>query len=287
MRYFEARVAENRQLGGGYFLISLNGCGALAASAPGQFVMLRGDWERDPLLPRAFSLLSVGPDGRAAILAKTVGRGTALLERALPGESVSVLGPLGSKFPAPTPEFTDLLVGGGVGIPPIYMQAEAASRRGLAQRSEVIYGGRSTHDLVLLAEMNAFGVALFLTTDDGTRGRGGLVTAELAVRLDQHSAAGTPVRILACGPNAMLWAVARMARERGIPCFISVEEQMACGIGVCLGCAVPARSRPFRYVCKDGPVFEAAEILDVATGAVGVASDAACVVTKAPAECPS
>jgi dihydroorotate dehydrogenase electron transfer subunit len=262
MRYFEAHVAENRQLGGGYFLLSLNGCAALADSAPGQFVMVRGDWERDPLLPRAFSLLSVGADGTAAILAKTVGRGTALLERAQPGTPLSVLGPLGSRFPAPSAEFTDLLVGGGVGIPPVYMQAESASRRGVAHRSEVLYGGRSTSDLVLLDEMRAFGVGLFLTTDDGSRGRAGLVTAELEARLDHHGGRA-PLRVFACGPNAMLWAVARIARDRGVPCFISVEEQMACGIGVCLGCAVPARSRPFRYVCKDGPVFDAADILDV------------------------
>lgn len=262
MRYFEARVAENRQLGGGYFVLSLSGCAALADSAPGQFVMVRGDWERDPLLPRAFSLLSVGPDGTAAILAKTVGRGTALLERAQPGTPISVLGPLGSKFPVPSPEFIDLLVGGGVGIPPVYMQAESASRHGLAQRSEVLYGGRGTPDLVLLDQMRAFGVGLFLTTEDGSRGRAGLVTAELEARLDHHGSRA-PVRIFACGPNAMLWAVGRIARDRGVPCFISVEEQMACGIGVCLGCAVPARSRPFRYVCKDGPVFDAADILDV------------------------
>ena len=71
---------------------------------------------------------------------------------------------------------------------------------------------------------------------------------------------------MGCGPNAMLWAVGRIARERGIPCFISLEEQMACGIGVCLGCAIPARSRPFRYVCSNGPVFDAADVLDVGKG---------------------
>lgn len=261
MRYFEARVAENRALGGGYFRLSLNGCAPLADSAPGQFVMLRGEWERDPLLPRAFSLLSVDQRGQAAILFKTVGRGTALLERAQAGAPVSILGPLGSRFPAPSADFVDLLVGGGVGIPPVYMQAELAARQGLARRSEILYGGRSTPDLVLLSEMDAFGVGVHLTTEDGTKGRRGLVTAALEARLDHH--AGTPVRILACGPNAMLWAVARIARARQVPCFISVEEQMACGIGVCLGCAVPARSRPFRYVCKDGPVFDAADILDV------------------------
>jgi dihydroorotate dehydrogenase electron transfer subunit len=265
MRYFEARVAENQSLGGGYFRLSMAGCHALGDCQPGQFVMLRGDWERDPLLPRAFSLLSVGNDGQAAILAKTVGRGTALLERAGVGAKISVLGPLGTHFPTPSPDFVDLLVGGGVGIPPVYLQATRAAALGCASTSEILYGGRATHDLVLLDEMRAFGVGLFLTTEDGTTGRTGRVTLELEARLAVH--AGKPVRIMACGPNAMLWAVARIARAQGIPCFISVEEQMACGIGVCLGCAVPARSRPFRYVCKDGPVFDAADVLDVDSAA--------------------
>jgi dihydroorotate dehydrogenase electron transfer subunit len=290
MRTFEARVAENRSLGGGYFILELSGCQDLAESQPGQFVMVRGDWQRDPLLPRAFSLLSVGPGDKAAILAKAVGRGTALLEQARPGERLSVLGPLGSSFPAPTSEFTDLLVGGGVGIPPIYMQAQLASRKGLAQRNEILYGGRNARDLVLLSEMREFGVGLFLTTDDGTAGRHGLVTAELEARIEHHRGSRTAdvaprpsanespateqlaVRILACGPNAMLWAVARMARAQGIPCFISLEENMACGFGVCLGCAVPARSRPFRYVCKDGPVFDAADVLDVGPGSIAATS---------------
>lgn len=261
----------------------------MAGTRPGQFVMVRGDWERDPLLPRAFSLLTVEPDGQAAILAKTVGRGTALLERAQPGVPISILGPLGTHFPAPSPDFTDLLVGGGVGIPPIYLQAEVAAREGLAHRSEVLYGGRNRQDLVLLKEMRGFGVSLFLTTDDGSEGRHGLVTAELEARLDTHGAgssgrseasggsAGRPVRILACGPNAMLWAVARIAKAREVACFLSVEEQMACGIGVCLGCAVPARSRPFRYVCKDGPVFDAADVLDVGGEARTGSGPAGCV----------
>jgi dihydroorotate dehydrogenase electron transfer subunit len=278
MRYFEAQVVKNRSLGGGYFLLVLSGCQALAESRPGQFVMLRGDWERDPLLPRAFSLLYAGPGDQAAILAKTVGRGTALLERAQQGAKLSVLGPLGSHFPDPSSDVTDLLVGGGVGIPPLYMQAQLASRRGAARRSEVLYGGRSAHDLVLLSEMRDFGVGLFLTTEDGTSGRRGLVTAELEARLDHHRASGAgEVRVLACGPNAMLWAVARLARDRSVSCFISVEEQMACGIGVCLGCAVPARSRPFRYVCKDGPVFEASDILDVAPKAAPALLPEECV----------
>jgi dihydroorotate dehydrogenase electron transfer subunit len=265
MRYFEARIVENRALGAGYYVLRLGGCDSLREARPGQFVMLRGDWGRDPLLPRAFSLLSAGRDGRADVLARTVGQGTALLERSPPGSLVSVLGPLGTSFPEPSSDRIDLLVAGGVGLPPLYMQAEHAALRGRVARCEMIYGGRTSHDLVLLPEMSSLGLALHLATEDGSLGLRGRVTAALQARLEHHAASneGRPLRILSCGPNAMLWAVARLAAQRGVECFLSIEEQMACGIGVCLGCAVAARSRPFRYVCKDGPVFPAADVLDV------------------------
>lgn len=263
MRYFAARIAENRSLGAGYFVLRLADCDSLTAAKPGQFVMIRGDWERDPLLPRAFSLMAVGPGGRADVLAKTVGRGTALLERALPGAHLGVLGPLGSSFPDPRADTVDLLVAGGVGLPPMYMQGALAAARQLAPQSEILYGGRGAGDLVLLDEMRAMGLALSLTTEDGSVGTKGLVTAALEERLAHHAASGRRVRIMGCGPNGMLWAIARIARARDIPCFISLEEQMACGIGVCLGCAIPARSRPYRYVCSNGPVFDAADVLDV------------------------
>jgi dihydroorotate dehydrogenase electron transfer subunit len=275
MRYFEAPLVENRSLGGGYFVLRLGGCESLSASRPGQFVMVRGDWGRDPLLPRAFSLLSAGPDGQAEILAKTVGQGTALLERAIPGALLSVLGPLGTSFPSPAPETVDLLVAGGVGLPPLYMQAEQAAREGAIGRCEMLYGGRGNADLVLLSEMKAFGLPLHLTTEDGSVGQAGRVTLALEARLAHHRAANQKVRIMSCGPNAMLWAVGRIARDHGVECFLSLEEQMACGIGVCLGCAIPARSRPFRYVCKDGPVFLASDVLDVG------------MPPQPPAACPS
>ena len=223
--------------------------------------------------------MAVGPGGTADILAKTVGRGTALLERALPGAEVDVLGPLGSTFPAPRADTTDLLVAGGVGLPPLYMQGALAAQDRLVACSELVYGGRGAPDLVLLPEMEAMGLALFLTTEDGAVGTKGLVPRALEARLERHK--GTPVRVMGCGPNAMLWAVARLARAHGVPCFISLEEQMACGIGVCLGCAIPARSRPFRYVCSNGPVFEAADVLDVHD------DEAAKGAPPVPPECPA
>jgi dihydroorotate dehydrogenase electron transfer subunit len=221
--------------------------------------------------------MSVGPDGRAEILAKTVGRGTALLERALPGAEVDLLGPLGTSFPEPRGDTVDLLVAGGVGLPPMYMQGALAAERGQVDRSEMIYGGRGAPDLVLLREMETMGLKLFLTTENGEVGEKGLVTRALEARLREHRAQeGKAVRVMGCGPNGMLWAIARMARDLKVPCFISLEEQMACGIGVCLGCAIPARSRPFRYVCSNGPVFDAADVLDVRAESAKPAEPPAC-----------
>ncbi len=269
MRYFDARVIENRSLGGGYFVLRLGGCESLTGSRPGQFVMLRGDWGRDPLLPRPLSLLSVAHEGRADLLVKVVGKGTALMERSPPGSRVSVLGPLGNGFPVPSADVADLLVAGGVGLPPLFMQAESAGRLGMANGSEMLYGARTSRDLVLLGEIRALGIALRLATEDGSLGRRGRVTDELEARLDHWRAAASPrrLRIMACGPREMLWAVGRIAQSCDIECYLSMEEQMACGIGVCLGCAVAARTRPYLYVCKHGPVFPAAEVMAYAPAA--------------------
>jgi dihydroorotate dehydrogenase electron transfer subunit len=209
------------------------------------------------------SLLSVAHEGRVDLLARAVGQGTRLLERASPGTRLSVLGPLGNGFPDPQASTLDLLVAGGVGMPPLFMQAEHAARRSMIDRCEMIYGGRTSRDLVLLGEMRNMGLATHLSTEDGSVGRRGRVTSSLEARIEHHRAAAPDkkLRIMACGPREMLWAVARIAEPYGIECYLSVEEQMACGIGVCLGCAIPARSRPFRYTCSDGPVFLASDLV--------------------------
>jgi len=185
------------------------------------------------------------------------------MERSPPGSRVSVLGPLGNSFPVSSSAVTDLLVAGGVGLPPLFMQAESAARLGLAGGSEMLYGGRTSRDLVLLGEIRSMGIPLHLATEDGSLGRRGRVTDELEARLEHWRVADSTrrLRIMACGPRAMLWAVGRIAQSCDIECYLSLEEQMACGIGVCLGCAVAARTRPYRYVCKDGPVFPAAEVM--------------------------
>ena len=257
MNFFDARVVAREDLAPGYFILRLGGCQALAGALPGQFIMVRGDWGRDPLLPRAISLLDARADGTAAILVRAVGRGTGLLARVAAGARLKVLGPLGTAFPVPEAGRLDLLVAGGCGIPPIYLQASRAVAAGLADRVDVFLGGRTAQDLPYAAAIERLGVRLHLTTDDGSRGLKGLVTTALERRLDEVG--GRPT-LMACGPDPMLHAVARLARVRDLPCHVSLEAAMACGLGACLGCAVPARSRPFLYVCKDGPVFDAAEV---------------------------
>jgi dihydroorotate dehydrogenase electron transfer subunit len=253
-------VTENRSLGRGGFVLRLSPLPPLAAAQPGQFVMLRGDWGRDPLLPRAFSLLDVDADGASSILIKAIGRGTRLFEAALPGARVTVLGPLGRRFPAPERGVTDLLVAGGVGLAPLYWHARRAVEAG--GDAELLYGARSAADLVLLDEIAAVGCPLRVTTEDGSAGLRGRVTAALEERLGRDPAG---VRVLTCGPNAMMRAVVEISRARRVACFVSVEGEMACGIGACLGCAVKAAGadpdRPFAYACVDGPVFDADRIV--------------------------
>jgi dihydroorotate dehydrogenase electron transfer subunit len=264
---FVARLVENRALARGSFVLRLAGCEALAGAVPGQFVMVRGAWGRDPLLPRAFSILRTRAGGECEILVKAVGRGTRLLEAAPAGASLHFLGPLGSRFAAPSGKWPgDVLVAGGVGVAPLLWYAEV--ERGA--RHHFLYGARSAADLVLLEEIRATGAQVTVTTEDGSSPDGGpqaikgRVTEALATIL-AASAPGT--RVLTCGPNPMMRAVVEQARAAALPCFISVEGEMACGIGACLGCAVPTDSsrtdisRAYQYACVDGPVFDANAIV--------------------------
>jgi dihydroorotate dehydrogenase electron transfer subunit len=225
--------------------------------------MLRGDWGRDPLLPRAFSLLEVGiggKPGRADVLVKTAGRGTALLEKAAPGVRLSLLGPLGRPFP--TDATTDALcVAGGVGLAPLLLLAGQLRAAGASPAPELHYGARCAHDLCLLSECEAAFGRVLCATEDGSAGERGFVTAITERRLKERIAeTGRAPLVLACGPTPMMEAVARLAAAHDARCLVSLEGPMACGFGVCLGCAVPTRAKPYSYVCTDGPVFDAAEL---------------------------
>lgn len=260
---FRVSVERNAALTGGYFQLDLEAqvSTPIAETAAGQFVMLRGDWGRDLLNGRAFSVLDVRDDKRFSILAKVFGRGTALLSEATPGTMLTATAPLGTGFPAPRDDEQTFLVAGGVGLPPLHLYARRAAAAGQASAMTFFYGGRSADDIVLTEGIEQAGVELVVATEDGSRGHRGFVTVPLLERLREAVAAGTKVRLMSCGPTPMLRAVRKMALELGLPAHLCLEEQMGCGFGVCLGCAVPVYGDlPYKYCCTDGPVFDAREV---------------------------
>jgi dihydroorotate dehydrogenase electron transfer subunit len=218
------------------------------AALPGQFYMLAavegwggGDAER-PFLARAISALRARGDGRVAFMLEAVGPGTARLTELQEGDAVYLVGPLGHGFTAPGEDGTLLLVGGGVGIPPLAMAQEAWGGRALL-------GFRDAH--------HARGASLLadaeVATDDGSLGEHGLVT-ELLEAVLQRGGVGA---VLSCGPPAMLDAVGALGRRHGVSTQLALEAPMACGFGACYGCVV-ATTDGYKRVCVDGPVFDAA-----------------------------
>jgi dihydroorotate dehydrogenase electron transfer subunit len=230
-----------------------------SAAAPGQFVMLSPGAlaavrRTDPLLPRPMAVYRERGPETFEVLYKLTGRGTRLLAEARTGERVAVVGPLGRGFADPPPGSRAILVGGGTGIASLYGLAArlAASRVPVAVR----IGAARDRDLMGIDDFAALEVDLGCATEDGSRGLRGLVTQ----LLERDLAGPAGAQVYACGPTAMMRRAAELAAAHGSACCVSLENHMACGFGVCLGCAAPRRAGGFALVCRDGPVFDAAEI---------------------------
>jgi len=249
------RVIENVRRGP-YSTLTVEG--EVTPSEPGQFYMLRGDWGADPLLGRPLSILGENPsEGTIRFLLKVVGRGTRLLYELEPGQKVFGLGPLGRPFPRVVEgEGRRVLVGGGVGVPPMVYLAGKLKEESLA--FTFLQGARTERDLVLLEDLEAMEVEPVLATEDGSRGRRGLVTEPMKDLIERGADA-----VYACGPEGMLKAVADLCRGK-VACHMSLEARMGCGYGVCLGCVVPVQRdghRVYERVCKEGPVFDGEAVL--------------------------
>ncbi len=232
---------------------------ALARSEPGQFIQLRIGSLTDPLLRRPVSIHLADPAaGRIRLLVRNAGRGTALIARSKAGDELDLLGPLGRGFPFLAEEHPALLVGGGIGMAPLFFAAVQRQRAGLP--FELLLGGRKGLLLPPDEYFSASGLNPLLITEDGSRGGCGTVTALLEKRL---ALIRKPARIHACGPGPMLPQVVKLARSAGIPVHLSLESRMACGVGACLGCVLPVyagESMEYRRVCRDGPVFNGEEV---------------------------
>ena len=229
-----------------------------SACMPGQFVMVKAGCGGDPLLRRPISIHRRTKNG-IQLLYEIVGQGTSLLAELKPGAAVSVIGPLGTGFPLSAAHgCSPILVGGGMGAAPLMFLAEQLVLCAYGMRPIVLLGARTEKDLLCVNEFRKAGCRVITTTDDGSCGRRGFVSCLLEEAL-KGPAAGKTV-IYGCGPQPMLNSIYSLADTAGIPAYVSLEAHMACGIGACLGCTV-ATSAGNKRVCKDGPVFNAQDIL--------------------------
>ncbi|HHO77281.1 MAG TPA: dihydroorotate dehydrogenase electron transfer subunit [Deltaproteobacteria bacterium] len=249
MKEVRGVVRDNTRVAHDTFLLSLD-CD-LPVSRPGQFVMLQVACGYEPFLRRPFAIL--GNQARTLeILYKIKGHGTRLLAEKRTGDNVNVLGPLGKGFSVHDGEETIVYMAGGTGLPPILSLAENL-RQGI-----LILGVQSKDQIPLLSRISSLpGVELKLATIDGSCGRMGLATDVLD---DVVCNVSGSVKIYACGPKGMLLATSECAKRIGAWCEVSLEEFMSCGFGVCTGCVVETTGGN-RRVCREGPVFNAQEIL--------------------------
>lgn len=224
-------------------------------SKPGQFVEVRCSEGIDPLLHRPLGMHKILKCG-IEMLYEVVGKGTAMLSEKKAGEEINLIGPLGNGFNIAASTKAAILVAGGVGVAPLVALAEKLSRTG--RKVSIVIGAKKSSHILCERELKAFGCTVRVATEDGSRGYRGLVTDLLQDRL--ASSYALRAMIYACGPVGMLKAVARIARTKEMACQVSLEERMACGVGVCLGCPVKTKSEGYKMVCKDGPVFNAEEI---------------------------
>ncbi|HEY8339854.1 MAG TPA: dihydroorotate dehydrogenase electron transfer subunit [Egibacteraceae bacterium] len=229
-------------------------------TSPGQFVTV-GVEGGGTLLRRPFSVYSVSQHGPWAgtleIVFDVVGPGTAWLAEREKHDVVDVVGPLGRPFPMPQQPVACLLVGGGYGAAPLLFLAQILQRRGF--RVDMILGARTQSRVFNAIEAKRIAASATFTTDDGSFGVQGAVTDVMDRVIET---AGTGV-IYACGPMPMLAAVSEVARAKNLPCQVAVEEQMACGVGVCMTCVLPYRRRDEVVnlrACIDGPVFNGARV---------------------------
>lgn len=230
-----------------------------------KFVMLGFPDRTDPLLPRPFSISDVRREADGVvteILYKPHGRATRLMAELRPGDRLHVLGLLGNGFPDPAPDRRPVLLAGGIGNAPFAFHVRELLAGPFAGRPHDVHlflAGRNRDEIYIQDVVRASGVTIIEATDDGSVGDRGFVTDALERRLDGLG----PVEAFACGPTPMLRAVARLAEARGFPAWLSVEELMACGYGVCNACVVRSKRRPGEYLkaCQEGPVFEAQEIV--------------------------
>jgi dihydroorotate dehydrogenase electron transfer subunit len=261
-------VTEHVPLARQTYRLRLHAPALAARIRPGQFLMLRLPRTSDPLLGRPFALYDTvlnahGEPEAVDVVYLVVGKMTTALARLRAGDEVDAWGPLGNGFPDLSGRERVALVAGGIGQTPFLAHVrEVLGTRGYGgrparrqvERVSLYYGVRNADLAAGVEDFRAAGAEVHLASDDGTLGFRGFVTQLLA----QHE---RPDHLVGCGPEPMLKALAKLAHDWAVPCHLSLETPMACGVGVCFSCVTKVRTDDgwdYRRVCVEGPVFDAA-----------------------------
>jgi len=286
MFQIKAKLVYNKKVKGNYLHCVLKAPKISPGASPGQFVNIKLNNTFEPLLRRPFSIHRVS-SSNIEILYEAVGPGTAILKEKKPQEYLDVIGSLGNGFDWQSRGHqSPVLVAGGMGVAPLFFLAEritshkvtrsvrseaqpprrgqgrCEAKRSLLEGDKVIVliGARTKGQILCEKEFKRLGCDVKIATDDGSRGSQGTVTDLLKHLLSTMNYEPSTIYIYACGPRPMLKEVAAISKRNNIPSQVSLEEHMACGIGACLGCVVNTTAG-YKRVCKDGPVFDAQEII--------------------------
>lgn len=248
-------VIRSEEIADNVWVISFNAPRIARAVRPGQFLNVKPDSSYDPLLRRAYSVHRVQGD-TIELIYNVHGKGSAIFAAKRPGDPLNVMGPLGRPFHLDGEYDLALLVSGGLGIAPMPILGDALHERGV--RVVNVHGARTAGMIAQDGRLRN----PFYTTDDGSLGFHGNVVQGVEHYLDTEAPEGR-VRLFACGPNRMMEGLAAFAASRGLPLEVSLECQMACGIGICQGCPVEMKTgeRKYTLVCTHGPNYDARDIL--------------------------
>ncbi len=262
----QAPVLVHRRIAPDHYWVRVKAPVVAKRSRPGQFLHVRCGAGDFPLLRRPFSLLDADPQtGTVDFIYKVVGFGTETLTRVSARTKLDLLGPLGRPFEIPIGLRSAILVGGGVGIPPMVLLAKQLLRRRRSVR--VFLGARTGEWVICVEQFRKLGVPVRIATDDGSRGRKGSVVDLLKDFLERAAEKPVATGLYVCGPTPMMAAAAALARRRRLPVQVSLEERMGCAMGCCMGCVVEVATESsgaharFQRVCTEGPVFPAEAVL--------------------------
>jgi len=260
----KAKIVYNKIIGEHYFCCALEAAGMAVDVCPGQFVNIKITGTDAPLLRRPFSIHRVR-GAHIEILYEVVGKGSQLLSEKKPGEYLDIIGPLGNGFDYAScvPRHSSLvLVAGGMGVAPLIFLAEKLREIPNPKfqiPTLVLIGAKTKKGILCEKEFKKLGCEVKIATNDGSRGFKGKVTGLLEGILRTTQDAGRRT-LYACGPKPMLKEINRLSRKFNLTAQVSLEAHMACGIGACLGCVVDTKDG-YKRVCKEGPVFNADEII--------------------------